>query len=95
MKKEYDLSIDGLDFKADFNRNFELIRHLLEVRTMKGYLKIDLIKSKSKNQIYISGRVTNFDIQRAVLEIKEFSHPPYFFRENFIFTKDKLKFNCN
>jgi hypothetical protein len=75
MIKEYNLDKQGLDFKSDFNWNFELIRHLLEVRTMKGYLKIDLIKSKSQNKIYISRRTTNFHSQKATFEIKEFSCP--------------------
>jgi hypothetical protein len=72
MIKEYDLNKQGLDFKSDFNWNFELIRHLLEIRTMRGYLKIDLIKSKSQNKIYLSRRTTNFDSQKAIFEIKEF-----------------------
>lgn len=75
MKKEYDLQIEGLDFKSDFNWNFELIIHLLEIRTMRGYLKIDLIKSKSTNKIYVSRRATNFNSQKATFEIKEFSCP--------------------
>ena len=41
--KKNNLKIDKLSFKSDFNWNFELIRHLIESRTMKGYLKIDLI----------------------------------------------------
>jgi hypothetical protein len=75
MIKEYDLKKQGLNFKSDFNWNFDLIKHLLEVRTIQGYLKIDLIKSKSKNNIYLSRRTTNFNSQKATFEIKEFSCP--------------------
>jgi len=75
MIKKYNLDKEGLDFKSDFNFNFDLIMHLLEVRTMNGYLKIDLIRSKSTNKIYISRRTTNFSSQKATFEIKEFSCP--------------------
>lgn len=75
MKKKYTLSTAGLEFKSDFNCNFELIRHLLEVRTMNGYLKIDLIQHKISLKIYISRRVTLFPIDEAFFEIKEFSCP--------------------
>jgi len=75
MIKKYDLIREGLDFKSDFNWNFELIKHLLEVRTMKGYLKIDLIKHKESNKAYLSKRITNFNNNEAIFEIKEFSCP--------------------
>lgn len=75
MIKEYALEKQGLDFKSDFNFNFDLIEHLLEVRTVKGYLKIDIIRSKSINKVYLSRRITNFSIQKAIFEIKEFSCP--------------------
>ena len=75
MIKVYDLKCQGIKFKADFNWNFELIKHLLEVRTMKGYLKIDLIKHKESDKAYLSKHITNFNNNEAIFEIKEFSCP--------------------
>ena len=74
MIKKYCLSTAGLEFKSDFNYNFELIKHLLEIRTMNGYLKIDLIRPKNSPKTYISKRVALFPIDEAILEIKELEH---------------------
>ncbi len=71
MIKRYNLVKQGLEFKSDFNRNFELIKHLLEVRTMNGYLKIDLIQHKTSLKTCMSKRVTIFSIDEAIFEIKE------------------------
>ncbi|MEK6937601.1 MAG: hypothetical protein AABX04_01015 [Nanoarchaeota archaeon] len=71
MIKKYNLSTEGLEFKSDFNFNFELIKHLLEIRTMKGYLRIDLIYHKKSMKTYLSSRLTNFPINEAILQLEE------------------------
>ncbi len=70
MIKLYDLKKDGTDFKADFNWNYDLIKHIIEIRTKRGYLKIDLIKDKKSKMLFLSKRVTDFVSNRAVFEIK-------------------------
>lgn len=73
MIKKYNLSTAGLEFKSDFNHDFELIKHLLEVRTKNGYLKMDLIYHQRSKKTYLSRRVAIFPINEAIFEIKEFS----------------------
>jgi len=69
--RTYGLEDKGCMFKSDFNINFELIAHLFQINTIKGYLKIDLIKGKSSNNFYISRRMANFEANKALFETKE------------------------
>lgn len=65
----YNLSRQGLQFKSDFNWNYELVEHLLEIRTMRGYLKADVIKDKKTGFAYISKGVADFRLNRALFNI--------------------------
>lgn len=69
MKKNYNLTQQGLAFKADFNHNFHLIRHILDIRTKQGYLKIDLVQHANTNKHYLARRTANFTTGEASLEL--------------------------
>ena len=66
MIREYNLETEGVQFKADFNSGFELIEHLLEVRTMEGYWRIDLVTNIA-NQLLLCYREVSFKENYASL----------------------------
>lgn len=71
MIKNYNLEKEGMQFKSDFNWNFELLSHIFELRTKSGYFKIDLIQSKESKKVYLSKRKANFKENNADFELKD------------------------
>ena len=71
MIKEYDLLKNGMDFKADFNWNFDLYQHLLQVKTNEGYFKVDLVQNKRTKKFCFVRRIADFVDNKALLEITE------------------------
>ncbi|HIH38779.1 hypothetical protein J4460_03305 [Candidatus Woesearchaeota archaeon] len=71
MIKTYNLENEGLSFKGDFDGNFELVSHIIEIRSMSGYVKIDLVQHKKTKVVYFTKRVADFIEQEGWLEVRE------------------------
>jgi CMP-2-keto-3-deoxyoctulosonic acid synthetase len=71
MKTTYNLEKEGMKFKADFNFNYDIVCHIFEIRTKKGYLRTDFIKDKKTKKLYFSRRTVDFTKNKAVFEKKE------------------------
>jgi hypothetical protein len=70
MKKIYDLQHQGLKFKSEFNFDYDLVSHIIELRTKKGYQRIDIIRGRRTGIVYLSKRIVNFKNNIAIFERK-------------------------
>ena len=69
MIKIYDLQKQGMNFKADFNWNFEPSQHLFQMRTKEGYFKIDIALEKRTKKFCLVRREADFVDNKAFLEV--------------------------
>jgi hypothetical protein len=65
--KLYDLSREGIKFKRDFN-SFKRLNKVFQLRTKKGYIKIDMVCMGNKQ--YICKRVVEFDKNKAWMSLE-------------------------
>jgi hypothetical protein len=72
MIKEYDLREKGMEFKSDFNLNFDQCLHIFQLTTNKSYLKIDIVQHKKTKTAYLVKREADFVENKASLEVMEF-----------------------